>query len=86
MAGLAPTAADLQYAAGQNALTLTLEFQKAVAINAYLAGKTDQQLIDLGLSPEDATILKAAYADLAYMKGAAFDSSANVKALVGLGI
>lgn len=86
MAGIEPTAADINYACGQSCLTLTLEFQKAANINAYLQGKTDQELIALGLDQAAVTLLKSAFADLAYMKQTAFDSSQNVKKLVGLGI
>ena len=86
MAGLSPTADDIQFACGRTALNLKRFYEDAVSINAYLLSKTDAELIALGISQADVTVLKSAYADLAFQKANAFDSSAFVKKLVGLGL
>lgn len=86
MAGIAPTAADIQYAAGQTALRLKQAYEDAVSINTYLLATPDADLVALGIPQSDVTILKSAYADLAYQKAQSFDSSTPVKRLVGLGI
>lgn len=86
MAGISPTAADIQYAAGQTALEIKQGYEDAMSINAYLLVTSDADLVALGITQADVTLLKAAYADLAYQKATAFDSSTSVKSLVGLGI
>lgn len=85
MAGQQVTAAEIHAACGRVALNLKVMFQQAVDINEYLIARTDQELIDLGMTQADVTLIKSALADLAYMKGAAFDSSPFVKQLWGLG-
>ncbi len=86
MAGKQVLVSDIQDSAGRIALSLKLAFQEAVDVNAFLIAHTDAELVALGLSQEDVTLLKSAFADLAYMKGAAFDSSPFVKRIWGLGI
>ena len=86
MAGLSPTSADVQYAAGQIAQNLKKYYTDAVSLNEFLLRTSDADLITLGISQEDITILKTAFADLAYQKIAAFDSSTAVRQLWGLGI
>ena len=86
MAGLNPTAADVQYAAGQISQNLKKYYQDAVSLNDFLLRTPDADLVTLGISREDVTILKNAFADLAYQKATAFDSSTAVKQLWGLGI
>ncbi len=86
MAGISPSAADIQYAAGHTALKLKLAYEDAVSINDFLLATSDADLVTLGISQADVTVLKSAFADLAYQKGASFDSSQPVKRLVGLGI
>lgn len=86
MAGLSPSAADVQYAAGQCALKLKQSYEDAVSINAYLLATSDADLVALGIPQTDVTTLKSAFADLAFQKVASFDSSQPVKRLVGLGI
>ena len=86
MAGIAPTAVDIQYAAGQTALKLKQAYEDAVAINSFLLAQSDAALNALGIAEADVTLLKAAFADLAYQKSTAFDSSQNVKQLWGLGV
>ncbi len=85
MAGQLVTAADIHSACGRVALNLKVMFQQAVDINAFLIAHTDQELIDLGMTQADVTLVKSAMADLAYMKATAFDSSTFVKQLWGLG-
>lgn len=86
MAGLNPTAIDIQYACGHVALNLKKFYQDAVSLNDYLVATPDATLIALGISQADVTLLKSAYADLAFQKTSAFDSSTFVKQLVGLGL
>jgi len=86
MAGTSPTAADIQYAAGQVALNLKKAFADAVSLNEFFLRSADADLVALGLTQTDVTLLKTAFADLAYMKASAFDSSTFVKQLWGLGI
>lgn len=85
MAGQIVTKEDIHEAAGRVTLNLKVMFQQAVDVNAYLLAHTDQQLIDLGMTQPDITLIKTAFADLAYMKSSAFDSSVFVKQLWGLG-
>lgn len=86
MAGKQVLATDLQDTCGRIALTLKTAFQEAVDVNAFLVAHTTEELVALGIPTEDVAVLKSAFADLAYMKGAAFDSSAFVKQLWGLGV
>lgn len=86
MPGVKPSANDIQYAAGQTALGLKKYYDNAVALNDYFLRTTDEELIAIGISQEDVTILKSALADLAYQKAQAFDSSQPVKRLWGMGI
>jgi hypothetical protein len=86
MAGAAPTAADIHYAAGQISLKLKMFYDDAVSMNNYLLGTSDATLIALGMTQGDVTLIKSAFADLAYQKATAFDSSTFVKQLWGLGI
>ena len=86
MAGASPSAADIQYAAGQIALNLKKYYADAVSLNDFLLRTPDAALVALGILQADVTILKSALADLAYQKASAFDSSVPVKQLWGLGI
>jgi hypothetical protein len=85
MAGLNPTATEIQAQAGGIALTLKIYFDKAVSLNQFLLTKTTEELVALGIPEADVALIKTAYADLAYMKWAAFDSSTFVKRLWGMG-
>ena len=86
MAGKVVLLTDLQDACGRIALMLKTGFQDAVDVNAFLLAHTDSELIALGMTQADVTLIKSAFADLAYMKAAAFDASPFVKQLWGLGI
>ena len=85
MAGQIVTSADIHAAAGRVCLNLKVMFAQAVDINEFLIARTDQELINLGMTQADVTLIKSAFADLAYMKAQAFDSSPFVKQLWGLG-
>jgi hypothetical protein len=85
MAGKLVTAAEIHETAGMVALNLKVMFQAALDLNEYLLAHTDQELIAMGMTAPDVTLVKAALADLSYMHDTAFDSSASVKKLWGLG-
>lgn len=78
---------------GGNALALKREFDRAVSIKTWLDvhPPTGSPAVDplteepFSYTAEQAAVIRSAYADLAYMKGAAFDSSAFVKQLWGVG-
>jgi hypothetical protein len=86
MAGANPSAADIQFAAGKITLALKLNYDDAVAFNGFLLRHTDAELVALGIPEADVAILKSAFADLAYQRDTAFNSSNPVKLLWGLGI
>lgn len=86
MAGIPVTKTQLDDKVGQTALTLKKAYDDAVDINTYLVATPDADLIALGFTQADVTLIKSAYADLAYQKTTAFDSSTFVKKLWGLGI
>lgn len=86
MVGLTYTAADLNYAAGTIAFTLRKEYERAVILNQQIQALTDAQWVDLGIAAADRDTLKQAFADLAFQKTSAFDSSVAVKHLYGLGV
>lgn len=91
MVGLLVSASQLNQRAGQIAQDLRRNFEDAVQLNAWLlanpvvSGTDPLTLEPFSLSAGDASTLRTAYADLSYMKGASFDSSADVKKLWGIG-
>ena len=86
MPGLTFTRDDLNYAAGTIAFNLRKEYERAVILNQQIQALTNAEWTTLGFSDTDRDILKTAYADLAFQKASAFDSSSAVKKLYGLGV
>lgn len=84
--GIKFTRTDLDYAVGNVAFVLHQQFDRAVTLNTKILTLSDQDWLELGYTVVEKDLIKAALADLAYMKATAFDSSQNVKALWGLGI
>lgn len=86
MIGESITQGQLNQAAGTVTLELKRNYDRAVAINEFLLRTSDADLIALGFTQAEVTTIKSAFADLAYQKTQAFDSSTFVKQLYGLGI
>lgn len=86
MAGFSFTKDDLNFAAGTIAFNLRKEYERSVVLNQKVQALTNGEWTTLGFSDADRDIIKAAYADLAYQKANAFDSSTNVPKLWGLGV
>lgn len=86
MPGLSFTKEDLNYAAGSIAFNLRKEYEKSLVLNNIIQSLTNPDWTTLGITDTDRDILKGAYADLAYQKVTAFDSSSYVKKLWGLGV
>lgn len=70
---------------GDVTLILKRQYERAVAINEFMLRTSDADLITMGFSQGEVTIIKSAFADLAYQKIQSFDSSSFVKQLYGLG-
>lgn len=86
MIGLQINKGELDRTIGENTASLHREYTRAVAIKEFFDRTSDKNLTDLGYTTEEVAIMKSAYADLAYQKTTAFDSSQNVKLLYGLGL
>lgn len=76
---------SLNQQAGSIALRLKKGYDDAVNFNDFLLRTPDADLISLGFIQGEVDILKSAFADLAYQKSQAFDSSTFVKQLYGTG-
>jgi len=74
-------------------LTIKEWYERAVGLNQWLLNNppTGTPAVDpltqapFSYTADQAVVIRAAYADLAYQKANGFDSSTNVKELVGLG-
>jgi len=86
MIGQQVTKQDLNFKAGDIASWLNEYYNQAVEIKQYIEGVGISGLEALGFTTEEATTLQTAFNDLAFQKEEAFDSSAAVKKLYGLGI
>jgi hypothetical protein len=88
-AGLTVNVSQLNQRAGSIALALKEAYEDAVDLNNWLlnlTGEPDPLTQEpYNMTADDAYILRTAFADLAYMKTSAFDSSATVKKLWGIG-
>lgn len=85
MIGLQVTKEQLNSQIGDVTLILKRNYERAVSINDFLLRTSDSDLIALGFTQGEVDTMKTAFADLAYQKVTAFDSSQPVKLLYGLG-
>lgn len=86
MVGQQITKEELNRMMGDNTIILHREYVKAVSIHEFFDRTPDSDLINLGFLQSEINTMKSAYADLAFQKTSAFDSSASVKLLYGTGI
>lgn len=86
MIGQQITKDQLNQLMGDNTTILHREYIKAVSIKEFFDRTSDATLVALGFVQSEVNIMKSAYADLAFQKTSAFDSSQNVKLLYGTGI
>lgn len=77
---------SLNNQAGEIAIVLKRVYDDAVAFNEFLLRTSDADLTAMGFTQPEIDTLKSAFADLAYQKYQAFDSSQHVKKLYGTGI
>ena len=85
MVGLQITKEQLNQQIGDVTLILKRNYDKCVSINEFLLRTSDFDLVALGFSSNEVSIIKSAFADLAFQKVNAFDSSTFVKQLYGIG-
>ena len=91
--GIIVTPSMLAAQLGSVPLTIKEWYEKAVGINQWLLNNppTGSPAVDpltqapFSYTADEAVLIRGAYADLAFQKQSGFDSSANVKELVGLG-
>lgn len=92
-AGIQVTPAGFQALIGAVALNLKQNFDRAVSVKTWLDANppAGSPVVDpltvapFSYSADQAAMIRAAFADLAYMKTTAFDTSTNVKQLYGCG-
>jgi hypothetical protein len=83
--GILVTRDNLNTAIGDVTLSLKRGYDRAVAIKEFLDRTPDPELIALGFTAGEVASIKSAFADLAFQKTSAFDSSPHVKGLYGMG-
>lgn len=86
MIGASVTMGDLNFQAGEITSWLNEYYNRAVEIKQFIEVIGTEGLVALGFTADEAATLETAFNDLAYQKETAFDSSAAVKKLYGLGI
>lgn len=62
--GIPVDKATIDRSVGNVILALHAQFDRVATIQAYLAGKTTQDLVDMGYTQADVTLIKSAFTDL----------------------
>lgn len=84
--GIQYTLADLKYVVGSIALRLKNDFKAAGDLGVYLSAQPDADLISLGYTAGEVTIIKSVYnTELPPLK-TTFDGLVQIKKVWGIGV